>query len=538
MKLLIFISIISLFIIQCKSDGEKLVPVSLMEFKINNGIITTYSPEITFTLVAENAEYMMISSGTSFSNDQWIPFASTVKYTLPHPGAYIFHAKIKSGDLESYVLSAAITYIGENRIFWTYNFFNGNYEQKNMTYVGSGDHSIFYFEELYLSSLNYSHLQFQIDMFDKYSYNAVINSFGQAPDVDDNSKIIVCIYDIKNSFILDENIGGYFNPMDLYSDSDTLTQFNARSNEADILYLDYYCVGLMHSVAVTVAPHELEHMINFYQNNFNEKSGSMDAYIDEGLATIAENIVPEFSDEQKSRASYFSTYSTDSRDLIKNGMPLVYWLQEPENYCLSHVFMTYLYTQSNYNLQIFKDIITDSNSDSRSILNVSRNYNIINAGDDWRILLSNWLTANYLNRASGKFGYNNFMSFAFVGYALTNSSTDLYPGGAVYRSLSTPFSPTGNGSDIILFQIDPVNTAVNFSFPVSSGVLVAFNNSYDITTSNTQSTGILPSYFRGYVPNSVNHTDTALSNSIYSEYKFPNVIPDGNLLDKYRGYFK
>ncbi|MFC1550762.1 T9SS type A sorting domain-containing protein [Candidatus Neomarinimicrobiota bacterium] len=120
-------------------------------------------------------------------------------------------------------------------------------------------------------------------------YELDVETFGPPPDVDGDSKVVVLILDIIDSFeSAGVYVGGYFWGVNEYPDGDPAIQDN-RSNFAEIYYLDADPQDLSNpnqfDGALSTTAHEFQHMIH-WQGDENGEG----AFVNEGCASLAEVI--------------------------------------------------------------------------------------------------------------------------------------------------------------------------------------------------------------------------------------------------------
>jgi len=118
-------------------------------------------------------------------------------------------------------------------------------------------------------------------------YELNVETFGPAPDVDADPKIIILILDIDDGYDGSGGyVAGYFWGVNEYPDGDPAIQDN-RSNEAEIYYLDADPADLSNpdqfDNALSTTAHEFQHMIHWLGDESGEGS-----FVNEGCSEIAE----------------------------------------------------------------------------------------------------------------------------------------------------------------------------------------------------------------------------------------------------------
>jgi hypothetical protein len=140
--------------------------------------------------------------------------------------------------------------------------------------------------------------------FDQELYTVDVSTFGSPTDIDGNGRVIVLLSPIINSLTNRNScqtqgyIAGFFDAVDLLPD----TQQN--SNGAEIFYAlvpdpmaQFSCVHNIATVGeITPATfiHEFQHMISFGQHAIMRDGNEEDAWLNEGLSHIAEELGARF----------------------------------------------------------------------------------------------------------------------------------------------------------------------------------------------------------------------------------------------------
>ena len=290
--------------------------------------------------------------------------------------------------------------------------------------------------------------------FDNNIYPLMTTNFGEESDLDNNNKINILIYDIKDNFG-DTNVftQGYFNPMDLYDVE--------GSNNGEVLYIDTYPTmdvtdyydnqGIENLYPVIV--HEFQHMISFNENAIKGYSGSLDTWIDEGLSMAAEQLYT--NKPRMDRINYYNQSSS-----ITNGHSLLYWDYDNDtlsNYSLSYLFMEYLNIQADIGDSIYKEIIQNPNSDYKAIEDVVKKY--IDNNVDFGEFMTNFRMALTLNYSTGKYGFKNKEGFNNLQKKIYNGNEiNLRGGGAVVVKTNSSLDiPSNKGDNIVYFGSDEID---------------------------------------------------------------------------------
>lgn len=299
--------------------------------------------------------------------------------------------------------------------------------------------------------------------FDTKIYSLVTNNFYDAPNVDGDGKIAILCFDItKDNYqnVGDPYIAGFFYGGDLYKNSQISLQ---NSNEMEIFYADTYPTMIKNpttpdygdpdvtKVYSTLA-HEFQHMVNFNQNCLVEgDQKAMDTWLNEALSLAAEQM---YNGTQTNRINFYN----DSA-VVGSGRSLLEWDNDLADYALSYLFSQYLRTQidqatsSGQGVLSYKSIIEDPAENYVAVENVikAKIDNNLSFGQ----FMTNFRAAMLLKADSGPYGFNNEAGFDTISTPLyTGGTIDLKGGGAVVKSISSPFTdPESGGANITYLGI-------------------------------------------------------------------------------------
>ncbi|MFO7888709.1 MAG: T9SS type A sorting domain-containing protein, partial [bacterium] len=236
---------------------------------------------------------------------------------------------------------------------------------------------------------------------DKGIYETDVQNFGTPPDFDGDTKIIILILDIQDSFEPGSGwVAGYFFSVNQYADR---TFPGRRSNEAEIYYIDSDPTDLNDANglrgAMSTTAHEFQHMIHW------GKDKDELTFINEGCATAAEVICG------------FSIYN----QIYFNSCPNRYLLEWAgssdedvfKDYSRSARWTVYLHEQFP-NDYLYK-MVAENENGIDGINKALKSYTpatsrrFINIFEDWCV-------ANYLNDKSldDVFGYDYFPMSAVI----------------------------------------------------------------------------------------------------------------------------
>ncbi|ULQ60561.1 InlB B-repeat-containing protein [Brucepastera parasyntrophica] len=118
--------------------------------------------------------------------------------------------------------------------------------------------------------------------YDRTIHDRITAAFGTVLDVDANNKVILLLLDIPDGFTGSGGyVAGYFDQTHMFSK--TVSGY-ARSNEADMLFIDINPQTPGGSGFYSTIAHELQHLINC-SNTVLKDNRSQDLWINEGLSS-------------------------------------------------------------------------------------------------------------------------------------------------------------------------------------------------------------------------------------------------------------
>ncbi|MEA4805530.1 fibronectin type III domain-containing protein [Acetobacterium wieringae] len=279
--------------------------------------------------------------------------------------------------------------------------------------------------------------------FDTKIYELITNNFYGASDVDNNGKIIILCYDIKDGYTDNGSfIGGYWNPNNQFA--------GETSNNADMIFVDTYpLIGTEKDLAASYSTmaHELQHLVNF-NCNYAQTGRQMATWLNEGLSQAAEHM---YNGVQDVRVNYYNDSAA-----IADGRSVLDWQNADvmSSYSLSYLFTQYLKEQaelkSGGTTDIFAKIIQDPGDEVAAVTNV------IQSDIDSKLTLAQTLTnfrvATVVKSPVGSYGFGNDAT-AFSGVnpkiSLLNAA-ELKGGGALIRNIEgSPFTvPETHGTNM------------------------------------------------------------------------------------------
>ncbi|MFX0209240.1 MAG: hypothetical protein ACFFDT_24870, partial [Candidatus Hodarchaeota archaeon] len=283
----------------------------------------------------------------------------------------------------------------EWKLFWVPNVDTMDHYQINATLRVVGPHNLIYSD--LSTSLNPTFFEMN-HTFETTIYPKLYQFYGSPPDIDDNDRVIILVFDIIDGLGGGQYVAGFFYPLNQYLNED-LHSSQRYSNEAEILCIDGD-EGLSHLVNgdFETLAHEFQHMIHFGHDD-NEN-----LWLDEGASMFAEYLIGQ--DPFSGTSSYKSRFSSNP------DVSLTYWdYYDSEslvmaNYGASYAFFLYLaehYGGSN----IIQNIVTRPENGVLSVLQALKNEGVL---VKFKEVFRNWTIANFLDDtsfANGTYGYYN-----------------------------------------------------------------------------------------------------------------------------------
>uniref|UniRef100_UPI003F4B65A9 hypothetical protein n=1 Tax=Brachyspira catarrhinii TaxID=2528966 RepID=UPI003F4B65A9 len=217
-----------------------------------------------------------------------------------------------------------------------------------------------------------------VKKFEEY-YPKEIEIYGSPSDIDQNGKIIFLIASLNTNG--PGTIGGYFNHEDLIYGKDNV--------KGEYLHVDpsvgeeNYIFGVM--------MHELQHLINYYNNAMQGKA--MDIWLNEGLSESTSHIFAKDISDSRLQSlnvipyySFYSWYFQYSKNNYIFGQPMDTFSYGPVS-----MFMKWIDIKTGGNQEIYKRIAFSTIADSEQRLVDSVKALNSTLGSDMDTLLFNWI---------------------------------------------------------------------------------------------------------------------------------------------------
>ncbi len=290
------------------------------------------------------------------------------------------------------------------------------------------------------------------DEFDRV-YPTVRDAIGEARDPDQDGKLAICCYDIKDDYTTySGNFGansytaGYFWQTQLTGGIDMINvdTFPGMTYSSVTSYSDDQGSALVRVTNVFgTLVHEYQHLINFSYSS-NVGLSKMDSFLNEAFSMGTEHMIFGYTKV----ASRVDNFNYGGSNYYYAGSPLCYWDSSSgnrvlANYSNSYLFGQYLRTQYAQKIgdetgnTFYKDVqlARIANWDSNAFDTIA---NSILERSKEEIVFDFW-TACYLNESSGKYGFNGEQWAMNINPKTTFDTTledsgivTAYNGGAVY----------------------------------------------------------------------------------------------------------
>lgn len=342
----------------------------------------------------------------------------------------------------------------EQRSFWAQNMQTNQFYQTRAARLYEGEKCVIWAE--LDSAVTKATAEAIAREYDGVIASTIVNIFGmddiQAEEklignsleyadylTDLDGKLTVLLLDIKDGYTKngDSYTAGYFWAGNFYTKKDV-----PSSNEADMMYIDTNPSVPGSSDSHATFAHELQHLINYVNGEALGRSYSMDTWIDEGLSLSAEYIYLGYHTDMR-----YWWFIQDSYETIRRGNNFFVWDNHQETaaaimdeYATAYLFFQWLRLQSGGGNEIYTDIARSTAYNQRAVLNAAQTRFDEDAKQyaaDWETLLRTWMAANYINSASGPYGYKDEPSLREVRvWAIGGQNQNLYPGEGVYSVIS------------------------------------------------------------------------------------------------------
>jgi hypothetical protein len=356
----------------------------------------------------------------------------------------------------------------ETRQFYAYNFtepyadYSKNYYKIDAVHLAENNSSIIYGDRnagISLETAQKIGEEFRLHILDKIS-----NAFGPVGIMPgNNKKFVLLLLDIQDGAQSAQSpyIAGYFDYRDLLA-----RESYPYSNELGMIYLDIKPGDTGKEEFYATIAHELQHNINFiasvdYRRDSSQQVYLMDTWVDEGLASAAEDIY--LGGRLSSRINHFNR---DPYGTISRGNNFFVWDNHEDDhtgaildeYATVYLFFQWLRIHASNGIGIYKDIIgspllstvgnpsefTGFGAITRAVRNrftTPPSQGSLSEWNSWEVILREWLLANYLNAAAGAssptLGYKGQISTVIQ--EIADPLIQLAPGEGVFSVIANQF---------------------------------------------------------------------------------------------------
>ena len=334
--------------------------------------------------------------------------------------------------------------------FWTTDLSSPQFDEYEIVAErrAVGEHVVVYVQQG-MSAFNVGET---VQHFDEVVFPTEIAMFNDAPDQDDNDRVLLLGLDGKGAY------GGYFSPVDTIPDDVAFNNWGIHSNETDMLYINVEGGGFDNQ---HVVPHEFSHMLYHVEHDsFQDWS-----WHNEGMAECAVHLVNGNNtyDEQY--------YVADPSGGIRDGISIVNWQYGNfDQYVLSYMFLTYVAAQSG-GVNAYGTLFDLDGSPAGLDAWLQQNL-----GMTFPETIQNQMVALWKQDASGVHSYNGMVSLP-GSPPVGNGFLNLQSFSGAFRQPSSPVSYQGTeGPDIVFIGVNGAG-AVDYTepFDIAGGALVVVN---------------------------------------------------------------
>ena len=214
-----------------------------------------------------------------------------------------------------------------------------------------------------------------------------VEVFGEIPDaLDGDPRVYMLFFHIAG--YMGTEFDGFFRAFDQYSDSYTWSMYGEHSNECEMLYLNSHIRPISDEYTLSVAAHELEHMIHWGYDEYEV------SWVDESCAEAAMTVNGYYTDV--GHVEYFLSHT---------GTKLTETEHVSYGACL--LWGTYMLEQFQ-DLGVMGALVADP---AHGEAGVDSTLAVIGAGATFETLFKEWVVANYLDDPTlrgGPYGYEFF----------------------------------------------------------------------------------------------------------------------------------
>ncbi|OGQ14747.1 MAG: hypothetical protein A2979_07910 [Deltaproteobacteria bacterium RIFCSPLOWO2_01_FULL_45_74] len=304
------------------------------------------------------------------------------------------------------------------------------------------------------------------------SLATVSSLFGTFSDINADGVAVALITPVVNRLTSGGGgiVTGFFYSGDLFARSGSIPASNAR----EIVYLlspdsdGIYGTAVSNAFAMSnflpaVFPHEIQHLISYYQHTIARSGDSEEDWLNEGLSHLAEDLVG-YGRENYSRYDLYLA-SPQSYSLVSSSTGLA-------QRGASYLFLRYLYERTGKSATFLSNLVQTTNTGTSNVVNAFTSPS--SDFDSFGEFLSRWAVAlAYTNRgltSSSDFMYNartfnsttgNYEGVCMVCSASDGRSTVL--DGPSFGTYSSSTSYNIKGSTTRFLRLSSVPASLNLS---------------------------------------------------------------------------
>jgi len=277
--------------------------------------------------------------------------------------------------------------VGDTRDFYAANMKTGKQYSLEASARAVSDRAYIFVEEG--RSIASSKIKSLLAAFDGI-YDAVTQEFGAPPDsIDKDPRIYILILDILDKVQADgTRTLGYFTAINQYRNVSLARWTDRRSNEVEMIYIDYISLNAGQKMAESVVAHEFTHMVHWARDP-NEN-----VWVNEGIAVFVESMLNYKVDD---RISAFE----ENADIS-----LLDWSGAMADYGAAYLFFAYV-SERFGGTSAVASIMKSRNRGTRG---VERALAGVGKAVSFHDVFSDWVVANYLDNPKlddGIYGYTN-----------------------------------------------------------------------------------------------------------------------------------
>ena len=310
------------------------------------------------------------------------------------------HQEYRQRDTRNYV-------VGDTKTFWRWNLsvMPPTWIQTPSTCRAVGAHSYVFVADsewnVHMTQANIDTIMVRLEQNTPNNPNqgAIamdIDLFGPIPDELDNDPKLIVFYSALGSF-QGNYFDGYFSAYNQVPEAQA-QQMNppGHSNECEMIYMTCYPLSPIAPIRLSVLAHELEHLIHWGQDPYEE------SWLDEGcaeLAMVAYGVPDPIS-------GFNSNADND----------LTAWNQTTADYVKVMLFFTYL--QEHYDQTgLISDLVADPTHGINSFTTqLAAHFPALSVGE----VLRNWNIANALDDLQPADGLYNYLTLDLPSFSMTN----------------------------------------------------------------------------------------------------------------------